>query len=117
MLRPNWTAYLIALALAALAAGLGYGWHQQSVKTALARQAAQEAVQALADVQATLVFREKSRAATARKTALLAASVDRVLVSTPSISTWAAEPVPNEVQDALRAALPAASPSSVHPSP
>lgn len=110
MFRFNWP---IACLLLIASLGLtGTALVHQHRELTQVRQERAEALQALKAVQATSVFREKLRGTTARKTASLGIRLDRVLVQTPGIQSWASEPVPTEVQDALRAALPAALPAS-----
>ena len=85
----------------ALAAGVTYALHIR-VELVQAREAARTAQEALKRTQATLVYREKLRAATAREQASARASLAAAAASNP---TWAAEAVPQEVQSALCAHL------------
>ncbi len=88
-------------ALGLLVGGCLYIGHLRSeVRTA--RQEATKAQEALKRTQATLAYREKLRASSARAEASARASLAAAAASNP---TWAAAPVPQEVQDALCAHL------------
>lgn len=85
----------------ALAAGVAYTLHIRA-ELVQARQEAKTAQEALKRTQATLAYREKLRAATARQEASARASLAAAAASNPA---WANTPVPKEVQDALCAHL------------
>lgn len=89
----HWTAHIV-LALALAVATLG--WRQATTKASLL-----EAKQALTSERATgraLVRREILRQGTARASERASAALSGARASHP---TWANEPVPQEVQDAL----------------
>lgn len=71
---------------------------QLRLDLAESRAATQQALQATKRLQATLVFREKKNAATARAAASAASSLAAAASAAPA---WANQPVPQEIQDAL----------------
>lgn len=95
----------LILALSAFVGGCAYIVHLRS-ELAQAEQAAKTAQEALKRTQATLAYREKLRATTARLEASARASLAAAAASNPD---WASAPVPQEVQDALCAHLDCAS--------
>ena len=110
------TQYLLmALAgLLALSGGLGWlSWQQRATIGAVRAEqtALQDALEGAQEArkrdQATLVARERQRAVTDRSEALQRASVDAAVSNNKD---WASQPVPQEVQDALRSDTTAASP-------
>lgn len=107
MLMPSIPVSWYAIAALALSlAGCGWALRVQirangeqiaqirSLNGAILRASEQRAVD-----RATLDRLAKKNAATARESALARASLQRSLTANP---TWAAQPVPKEVQDALR---------------
>lgn len=103
----------LILVLGLLLGGSAYIVHLRS-ELAQAEQAAKTAQEALKRTQATLAYREKLRAATARRGASARASLAAAAASNP---TWASAPVPQEVQDALCAHLSCASPDGLRSGP
>ena len=104
----------LALTLAALVLG---GWYIGHLRAELhsAQEATRTAQAALKKTQATLAYREKLRAATARESASAQASLRAAAASNP---TWANTQVPQEVQDALCAHLDClAAPGGLRDSP
>lgn len=97
-------AYRLGGLIAVLLGLVLSGWYIGHLRAELhtAQEAAKTAQEALKKTQATLAYREKLRATTARETASAQASLRAVSASNP---TWAQAPVPQEVQDALCAHL------------
>jgi hypothetical protein len=97
-------AYRLASALAGLILMVGgclYIGHLRA-EIGTAREEAKSAQEAMKKAQATLAYREKLRAASARAEASARASLSAAAASNPA---WAEAPVPQEVQDALCAHL------------
>ncbi len=102
---------LACLILACLLAGALLGLHRERVARGEAEERARTAQVALAQVQATLAHRERLRRSTARREALAGHALSAAIASTPKAQEWASQPVPEEIQDALRAHLPGAAAS------
>ena len=94
---------LVGLILACLGVCLGGGYigHLRA-ELHSAQEATRTAQEALKKAQATLVYRERLRASTARQTASAQASLQGATASAPA---WASTSTPTEVQHALCATL------------
>lgn len=94
------TPYRLIGALVLSLALCGAVWDYLHLRTKLAQAQEQlKAAQATTKrLQATSVFRERKRAATAASAASAGHSVEQALAAQPD---WANQPVPQEVQDAL----------------
>lgn len=97
MLRPNWTHYLTGILLI-FSVCTGYLSYRQAGQIAVLRTELQQAQEATKKLQATSVFRERKRAATARSDASADA---RAAAAVASVPEWANTPVPKEIADAL----------------
>lgn len=108
MLIPNLKGLALWAAGALILVGLGAGmvWYAMADRLAAAKAEIrtlnsdlQRATEQRATDRATLASLAKKNAATARETASLRQRLDHSLFKNPE---WAAQPVPKEVQDALR---------------